>query len=350
MSSGRGIAQGHVDRLRPIVDELKRVRLTEDPEAAVLLVGSVNEGLGNARSDLDVLIIHPTDRYIEELTPHTGLTTRTISPTAFGGTAILRRDTVVVNRRLDSGVRLQLEITREDLIARLQEQARVYLDAARARISAPEAGAPRRGFRLGFLEHKLLHRVYSATEIRNGARAEALRAALPASDLTEYLVLAQANFLFGVVDDLLGIYEQRPLPDPETRLFLLQQAIAKTTLLVLAAVGELNVGEKFSFRLLRHHARQAGPELVSRLTRMYRDRDLASPRLLPSVLELLDHAFARVSSLRPLFAANLRARGHTAFAQAGWTNSFGADWAAPAPSSSKAAAAEQEAHCGSAPP
>lgn len=293
-------------------DEVLCHVVPDDPDSIVLFSGSLNEGLGNSRSDIDILIVYPSGRHIEGLPTSKMNSSTIITPaSARGAITTWQRDILVVFHKLKTEHRLNIFITNADIISFLQDQAASWLNFVQQCVAGNPPSA--RGLALFFAEHRLLHRFYTGAVLHNDEKANKLRSRFPFEDFVQYTVFKKTRELNSVIEDLFGVLDKYPDSEEETKLLILQQAFMKLASVLLAAVGEANPGEKFLFRLVKRNRDKIGSGLVDRFLQVFRYLHPESTTNPQIALKLIDDVFSFVASLNPLFAADLKASGHKPF-------------------------------------
>lgn len=283
----------------------------DDPEATTLLVGSTNEGFGNSTSDIDILIVYPKDRFIDGWSANREGTVLEIDPLKRGGTSVRRPQELLILSPV-KGAKLQISIVGEEGITWIQDQIIGRLESIKNRISGGPKEIKRKGVTLTLDDLKILHRFYSGTVIHNNSRTQEIRSRLSEQQFADYSLTLRTHDVLGSIEDLVGFFDQNPEGEEETKLYLLQEILLTLANAVLAAVGELNVGEKFQFRLLKRHQDKIGRDISQQIISAYRNLFNNSEIRLESFFETIDASFDRLAEISPLFASDIKARNYRA--------------------------------------
>lgn len=224
-----------------------------DSNASVALAGSFAEGFSTPSSDIDLLIVHPPSarlKHWERCNDGTG----EIFDYAQGGHSIFpMRSSMIINHRLSTGHKLQLNVTRTDVISSLQEDLSARIENAKSRIEQKTGSHIRPRYLLPYSEQKLLHRTYTGIALHGHEQLTEIKAYIPSHYLADLAGITHASLLLSTLSDLEGICQNTP-EDYHTKQHLLTKTLTSLTGVLIAACGETNVGEKFFFRLLEKNS------------------------------------------------------------------------------------------------
>lgn len=221
-----------LDRLQDCVGEIA-------PWEAVVLGGSIPEGLANQKSDIDLLLLG--DKDLPGKSP--------LPPIQAGGATIAFRPNL-------GSLRVQIETVH---IAHLERLSRQMTEVA-ADFEDPEKAERVRAF--GELDLRTIHRICTGVRLKNEAVAEAWKARLRCDLLPSYLLASQVAQQRMALEDAAGEWEEGRR---ESALWAMQRSLQASAMALLASVGETNPNSKWCVRLLQIHRGKAGPELCDDL-------------------------------------------------------------------------------------
>lgn len=297
------------------IEEVTKYLQPDHPSATTLLVGSTNEGFGNSASDIDILIVYPKDIYIQGWSSSKQGTTHEVDPLAKGGTAVRRHQELLILSPIKSA-KLQISIIGEELILWIQNQISERLASTKSRINGAPPQRTRRGTTLTNDDLKILHRLYSGTVIHNESAANRFKLKLSESDFRDYLLALRAQEVIGEASDLVGFIKQHPATDhADTQVYLAQRLLLTAASLLTAAVGELNVGEKFIFRLVDRHSEAIEESLAERIRIIYPNFFAAKSLDLRGLLALVDDIIDRAAAISSFLNSDLISRKYKPLTQ-----------------------------------
>lgn len=235
-----------------------------DAEAAVALAGSFAEGFSTPSSDIDILIVHPTSTRLKHWERCSEGSGETVDYAQGGHSLFPMRSSMIINRRLSTGHKLQFNVTRADVIGSLQDDLSARIENARSRIEKQTGSHIRPRYLLPYSEQKLLHRTYTGIALHGHGQFDAIRSRIPLHYLADLSGITHASLLLSTLSDLEGICQDHP-QDYHTKQHLLNKALISLTGVLIAACGETNVGEKFFFRLLEKNSRHLPAPIIDQI-------------------------------------------------------------------------------------
>jgi hypothetical protein len=247
-------------------------RITPDhPDAILLLTGTFAQGLATPTSDIDLLLVYPSDSYVHGFTASRTSETNDVYPLQEGDSVFPQDQGTIINRELSEGQKIQIYVTRADHITGVQNSVRARNDSFRARISGDHSRLRRDGRLLFFIDQLIMYRFYTGVVLHNTAGAEQIRNRLPLSELADNVAVRETSMIQGYFSDLRGLIAQSGQQEFETLLLIHQRMLVSLTVVLLAAVGEFCPQEKLLFRLLKRHAAAIGEDVVNDLLERFTD-------------------------------------------------------------------------------
>lgn len=210
-----------------------------EPWEAVLLGGSIPEGLANRTSDIDLLLLG--DIELPGKSP--------LPPIRTGGATIAFRPNF-------GPLRLQIETVP---IAHLEGLVRQMAEVA-ADFDQPERVRSVRA--LDALDLRTIHRIRAGVALKNAPVIQAWKRRLRCDLLPSYLLASQAAQQRIALEDAAG---ERSEGRWESALWAMQRCVQASASALLASVGETNPNAKWCVRLLQLRRLEAGPELCDDL-------------------------------------------------------------------------------------
>jgi hypothetical protein len=206
------------------------------PWEALIFGGSIPEGLANADSDIDLMLLgatRPRD-----------------------GQVVLEGDAEVAWERACAPLKIQLESVKfshlESLATRMEETAQALEDPARV---------PRlHSFPLADL--RIMHRVRTGIPVRNPEVAASWRERLHVELLPTYLLVLMIVQHFSLREDAIGEAREGRR---ESSLWLMRESVSRAAGALLASVGESHSYDKWRVRLLQLHEPRLGAKPVRTL-------------------------------------------------------------------------------------
>lgn len=207
-----------------------------DENSALLLVGSVAEGLANDGSDIDLMILGGED--------------------AFGGLLVKDNEFQQTITRLPGGRELNVEFWDAPTIRLLATR----LQGMYAALANPESVKSLE--LLSEQEIRLVHRVRNGITLRNQRKVEEWRAMLGTEYFPEYLIVSWISYYMTFRKDALA---QCSGGDADTALLMMRMAMEGLAAALLAAVGETHPYLKWRPTLLKRHADVIGKRMLDRM-------------------------------------------------------------------------------------
>lgn len=238
------------------------------PTETLLLVGSIPDGLANALSDIDLLLIG--DQPLR------------------GGLVVNETDYQESVGQLANGKEIHVESWRRAdvyaLAGRLASLAALMQDPTG--VESVE--------RFSDSERRLLHRLHTGVVLAGESAAAEIRRRVPFAAFPAYLVLYFLNEHYTLREDAIAQVREG---DAVSALWMLRQAMELMAGAVLASLGETNSYPKWRPRLLERHRPELGDAVVERLL------DLLFPRREVPALDLARGAIAFADELLAAIAA-----------------------------------------------
>jgi hypothetical protein len=228
-------ATAYLDARQLSLDMIRQCTRELLPDETVIFGGSIPEGLANADSDIDLLLIgaHPHHGYV--LVEGQG-------ETAF--------------HEAFAPLKIHVESVPLDHVAALAGQ----MDEMVRALADPERARRLYAFPAGDL--RLMHRVRTGISLRNPDVAEHWRTRLHSDLLPTYLLVLHTIGHFTLREDAIG---QAREGYRESSVWMIKHALSLAINALLAAVGESHPSDKWSVRLLRDHQVDLGPAFVGEL-------------------------------------------------------------------------------------
>lgn len=263
------------------------------PDTSILLVGSIVERLSTPTSDIDVIVIFSSDSDIAELGEENEYFAVTIDP---NDAAFPMTSSVIVNRRTSSGYKLQIELTTEDRVSKMQDRVVSRMEGVYRRLRGEISSMHRKGTMLVPHEQKLMDRIYTGAVVgQDRALITRLRSKMPYDVFRDQIAIIRATEIDHLTSDLKGITLISPHGEVETKCYIISRLLTYSAGVILAALGETVASEKFFFRLLDRNARLIGEELVAEISQcVCKIYEIASTRplcILNVVQRSLERAF-----------------------------------------------------------
>jgi hypothetical protein len=266
-------------------------------DAAVLLVGSLNEGLAAPGSDIDFLVVYPPNHQVKDC----GVDALARKfPFSEEDAIFPQVNTIVVNRRIGSRHLLQIEITDAAAIRNLQDNVSARMNSVYARIQNKIGAKRRQGAALQPHDQVLIHRLNTGMVVKGDDLIGALRNRLSLEEFSQYLVIMRVYAVRSYVSDLEMFLETEDAVDTAAQVYLHRRVIAGMASALLAGVGQTNAKEKFIFRLLSRHANAIGQDLVEELRHGFMASFRNHSELTANLSVLVRNTFKRIYELCPM--------------------------------------------------
>ena len=286
------------------LDDLRRIAEPLETDDLLLLTGSVVEGLANADSDVDLLLVGA------HRTPEGGVTTTGTSCQVIGALG------------QPQGFDAQITIWTRQAVADFAGRFRAFADAWRGKLALQERGGDPRSTPWAFswfspIERLFLHRLRNGIPLHNQTGITALRSRMALNYLPLQSFVTAVHACYGFVEDSIAQAEQ-PNGDPDTALAMLHLAAEALAEALLAAEGETHPYPKWRAKLLKRHTAEIGQGVVDQVLAAYlpsrgSDPIHAARGLYALMDQLIPPAAARVEGLGPLaqiYVEQLRLRTH----------------------------------------
>lgn len=236
MESALANAARFLEARRLSVPEIAAAVKDVMPWEAVILGGSIPEGLANADADIDLMLLGG-------VRPHDGQVVR-------------EGDAEVSFRMTFAPLKVQVEAVRlgqlEVLAGKMQETALALEDPE----NAPYLHS------LSLADLRIMHRIRTGICLRNPEVVEHWRRLLYSDLLPKYMLVLMTVQHFSLREDAIGeAREQRR----ESSLWLIKEALSRAAGALLAAFGESHSYDKWRVRLLQLRAHAIGANLAGAL-------------------------------------------------------------------------------------
>jgi len=246
---------------------------TRDPVA--YLSGSIGEGLANAASDVDVLLIHDTD---EAARPWPSRQ------------VLLVQENSAFNRLPSAGANkagCQVEHASIPRLERLMDAMAGMLDPADNRITI-----------LGYADRRLLHRIKIGHALQRPADAAALQARIVSAGFDEYCLVCNLKEADSFIVDAKAALDTGR---HATAARMIQIAASLTASAMLCSIGETNNNPKWSMELLERHTDRFPARRVEALLKgiFIDERALGDAELCSEALSALCDAFVGLVADEP---------------------------------------------------
>jgi hypothetical protein len=212
------------------------------PSETVVFGGSVCEGLANATSDLDLLLIGDSD----------------IARGGAGLPQLEAGDASIAFQRDLGPFRVQIERVRPAHLERIAEQMAETAES----FHHPERAE--RVFWFGELDTRTLHRIRTGIALRHAHVADEWRTRLASEFLPTYMLATMAAQHSNLMEDAVG---EARAGRPESALWALRYALGFAAAALLASCGETNPNAKWWVRLLQLNRETVGCDLADALVR-----------------------------------------------------------------------------------
>ncbi len=208
----------------------------------IIFGGSVCEGLANATSDLDLLLIGDSD----------------IARGGAGLPQLEAGETTIAFQRDLGPFRVQIERVRPAHLERIAEQMVETAESFRH----PERAE--RVFWFGELDTRTLHRIRTGIALRHAQVADQWRTRVASEFLPTYMLATMAAQHSNLMEDAVG---EARAGRQESSLWALRYALGFAAAALLASCGETNPNAKWWVRLLQLNREVVGVELADALVR-----------------------------------------------------------------------------------
>lgn len=204
-------------------------RLESQKETTVIISGSLVEGLGNYRSDIDIIVI--------------GEGVRPKAPPETSGSWLHYESCVHYHGKR----RVDFAYWQPAALAKLAERLQ------------PPPGKPYGFQSLHEDELKFLHRLKIGHALVNPERFEAVRTGIPFDRLRGYLVHRAQSTTDSILEDVYGMMDDEAF---DTALLRAHDLLAATYTLYVHHLGHTNCTSKWALRLLKRHPDDPGARLL----------------------------------------------------------------------------------------
>jgi len=290
------------------IPEIKKYVTPHTTEVAILLTGSVNDGLANETSDLDFIELYNPSQFIPGWIQRDNEGREMLDPGSLGGFGIPQANFLYWHNALSSGRRIQRALSSVEQVEYLQDQVIARNESNLVRICGGKSPAIRGGVTLSDAELRFLQRIYTGTIIYNESLIERIKARLPIEELINYNLVRQLTLLESVIADIKGLSIERFNDDQDTIVLLLRKALQHTSNIHLLTAGELNISEKLVYRLLKRHAEVIGEQKIDEIFATLRlsPDDISAAR--DDIIGVVDRHLEAAGKISSYLADDLRSR------------------------------------------
>jgi hypothetical protein len=261
----------------------------------MFLVGSLALGLGNGRSDVDVLVLADAEGSL-----------------AADRLILKESATILAVEALRGGQKLQVEIIDRGRLEAIQAKAALFVSEERE-MAARSLPRPTVGV-LPFEELRLLQRLHAGSPLIGKGVAEGTWEEISREDFAHYVALVHNLDILNALEDLLGFMEEPDSSDPLAELptlaALKHRIIMQLGGMLLASVHRPYIGEKFLFRLLVQSRANFQGSIIDRLIGAYIS-PICSRSDLMEMFPLFDECVDIAEKRVPILSAWYRIRGRT---------------------------------------
>jgi hypothetical protein len=249
-----------------------------DPAHAVLLGGSVPEGLANAESDIDVMIIGDHRLEVAE-------------------TIICDAASAAVTQKAGEGGKLATEVVQPRHLEGIATRMRATLEA----LDRPETA--KQVYIFGEDDLRTLHRVRTGVRLCHEAAAAGWYERLGCARLPDYLTLLFIGFHFSHREDAIG---EANAGHHASAIWMMRESLGYLAAAFLASLGETNPNNKWRLRLLERHRAEL-PRADEIFAFLLGTRPIASVdrAALKQLITLSDFLLVSVMQNRPAVVASL---------------------------------------------
>jgi hypothetical protein len=267
----------------------------------ICLAGSLLHGFATSTSDVDLLAVIDTSEAIssrESADPFFRFRDADSSyPTD---------SSLLVNRRLGTGHKLQIRITSVRSLEEIQDGVSSRLAHIRNRVVSARPLLHRKGVVPQANEWSLLHAAYSGLDIAGAALLKVVRDRLPPDEIAQLLTITRAYAVKTTIEDLEGIITSLRAEQRKLRLLVVKHRLLfNVASMLVAATGKTTMAEKTYLEILSRQNSRVDPGLVAELLERLSD-PAHSDSAIATAISLANQAIAAAAELSPLLSLDLQ--------------------------------------------